>query len=102
MADIKKSIATKKASVKPSGSVNASTPKKPTVAKRTKPKEPTPSARSGRVNRPLTRSVTPEERYRLIEKEAYYRAEKRGFGGGHPAQDWLEAEAYIDKLLSKK
>lgn len=46
-------------------------------------------------------SVSPEERYRLIEKEAYYRAEQRGFLGGNPAQDWLDAEAYIDAILNK-
>ncbi|MDA8094994.1 MAG: DUF2934 domain-containing protein [Betaproteobacteria bacterium] len=45
--------------------------------------------------------VTPEQRYRMISEAAYYRAEARGFRGGDPAQDWIEAEIYIDQLLQK-
>lgn len=37
-----------------------------------------------------------DERQRMIEVAAYYRAERRGFDGGDPMQDWLEAEAEID------
>lgn len=43
--------------------------------------------------------VTPEQRYRMICDAAYYRAERRGFIGGDPAQDWAEAELEIDQLL---
>lgn len=43
--------------------------------------------------------VTPEQRYRMICDAAYYRAERRGFIGGHPEQDWVEAELEIDQLL---
>lgn len=43
--------------------------------------------------------VTPEERYNMIAEAAYYRAESRGFVGGDPAQDWVEAEAEIDAAL---
>jgi hypothetical protein len=42
-----------------------------------------------------------EERQRLIAIAAYYRAEARGFAPGHEKQDWLDAEAEIDALLSK-
>ncbi|MDA8384287.1 MAG: DUF2934 domain-containing protein [Betaproteobacteria bacterium] len=45
--------------------------------------------------------VTPEQRYRMISEAAYYRAEARGFRGGDPAQDWIDAEIYIDQLLQK-
>ena len=38
----------------------------------------------------------PEERHRMIETAAYYRAEKRGFSDGDPVKDWLEAEREID------
>ena len=38
-------------------------------------------------------------RRRLIEKCAYLRAERRGFTGGSPEEDWLEAEMEIDQLL---
>ncbi|WP_157662670.1 DUF2934 domain-containing protein [Sulfuriferula sp. AH1] len=35
----------------------------------------------------------------MIAKAAYFRAEKRGFVSGDTAQDWLEAEAEIDRVL---
>jgi hypothetical protein len=38
-------------------------------------------------------------RRRLIEQCAYLRAERRGFVGGDPVDDWLEAEMEIDQLL---
>lgn len=43
--------------------------------------------------------VNPEERYRMIAEAAYFRAERRGFAAGYELQDWLEAEAEIDKQL---
>lgn len=43
--------------------------------------------------------VTPEQRYHMIAEAAYFRAQRRGFSGGDPAQDWLEAEAEIDRIL---
>lgn len=44
---------------------------------------------------------SPEERYRMIAVAAYYRAEKRGFIDGNPAQDWMDAEAEVEQLISK-
>lgn len=46
------------------------------------------------------RTVAAEERHKMIEFAAYQRAEKRGFAGGSPLQDWLEAEVEIDEMLS--
>ncbi len=40
--------------------------------------------------------LTPEQRRELIATWAYHRAELRGFSGGSPEQDWLEAEAELD------
>jgi hypothetical protein len=37
--------------------------------------------------------VTPEERWHMVAEAAYYIAEKRGFGFGHPVDDWVAAEA---------
>lgn len=45
------------------------------------------------------RAVDVDARRRLIEKCAYLRAERRGFVGGDPRQDWLDAEMEIDQLL---
>ena len=38
-------------------------------------------------------------RRRFIEETAYFIAERRGFIGGSPEQDWLAAEREIDTLL---
>ncbi len=50
---------------------------------------------------PSRHAITPEERQRLIAQAAYFRAERRGFTGGSPDRDWLEAEAEIDAMLMK-
>lgn len=48
------------------------------------------------------RAVTPEERYLMIAEAAYFRALKRGFVGGDMAEDWLVAEAEIDRNLQQR
>jgi rRNA maturation endonuclease Nob1 len=42
-------------------------------------------------------AVSQEERRRLIAERAYSIAERRGFAGGDPRDDWLQAEAEIDR-----
>ena len=44
--------------------------------------------------------LTPEERRRMIAEAAFLRAQNRGFSGGNPEQDWLEAEAEIDRMYA--
>ncbi len=44
-------------------------------------------------------AISQEERRRMIAEAAYYKAERRGFKGGDPRQDWQEAEAEVDLLL---
>ncbi len=44
-------------------------------------------------------AVDVDARRRLIAEYAYMLAERRGFTGGSPEQDWLEAEKEIDQLL---
>ena len=41
-----------------------------------------------------------EDRRSMIEKAAYYRAERRNFAPGHEVQDWLAAEKEVDQLLA--
>jgi len=41
--------------------------------------------------------VTPEKRQHMIAEAAYFRAAHRGFHGGCPLQDWLEAEREITR-----
>ena len=43
--------------------------------------------------------VTAEERERWIAEAAYYLALQRGFQGGNPVDDWLQAEREIDYAL---
>jgi hypothetical protein len=43
--------------------------------------------------------VTAEERHRLIAETAYFLAQERGFTGGDPVSDWIEAERRVDRQL---
>ena len=52
------------------------------------------------VAAPGESSVTPEQRYRMVAEAAYHHAERRGFVGGDPLNDWLLAEKEVDKLLN--
>jgi len=38
-----------------------------------------------------------QERHRQIAELAYYKAQQRGFEPGHELEDWLAAEAEVDK-----
>ncbi len=49
-----------------------------------------------------TTVVSPEERQRMIAEAAYYRALARGFAGGDPLEDWLAAEAEVDRALARR
>lgn len=40
-----------------------------------------------------------EKRYRMIAEAAYYRAVKRGFTGGNPVSNWLDAHGVFSVLL---
>ena len=44
-------------------------------------------------------AITAEQRQHMIAEAAYYLAEHRGFNSGDPSQDWLEAEAEIERRL---
>nr|VFK38284.1 MAG: phasin family protein [Candidatus Kentron sp. TC]VFK39715.1 MAG: phasin family protein [Candidatus Kentron sp. TC]VFK54267.1 MAG: phasin family protein [Candidatus Kentron sp. TC] len=44
----------------------------------------------------VKKAVSPLERWAMIAEAAYYRAQKRGFIGGNPMGDWIEAEREID------
>lgn len=48
---------------------------------------------------PHSLAISPEERCRMISDAAYFRAQRRGFRGGDPSRDWIEAEAEIDAML---
>ncbi len=45
--------------------------------------------------------VSWEERRQMIATAAYFRAERRGFQGGDPAEDWFAAEVEVDRMLQE-
>ncbi len=54
--------------------------------------------RSGHAT-PAPPAPSPELRQQMIRDAAYFRAERRGFGTGDPVQDWIEAEAELDRMI---
>jgi hypothetical protein len=38
----------------------------------------------------------------MISEAAYFLAEKRGFTGGDPCDDWVKAESQVDALLKQR
>jgi hypothetical protein len=48
----------------------------------------------------LPAPVAPELRQRMVRETAYFMAERRGFSGGSAHDDWVAAEAEIDRMLS--
>ncbi len=77
------------------------------TARRSKPANPeaSPAAkRTGSARQPglspVRPEIDPEIRRQMIARAAYYRAEQRGFAGGSQLQDWLDAEAEIDRMLA--
>jgi hypothetical protein len=44
--------------------------------------------------------VLPEQRRNYVEVAAYHIAERRGFAPGDPWDDWVQAEAEIDRLIA--
>lgn len=98
-AELKKTISTRRNGM-PSGAPPANQGAAATIsasvshgtAPRAKHPDPVP-AKVGAAH-------TPEDRYRMIRDAAFFRAERRGFDGGDPVQDWLEAETEIDRMLA--
>ena len=64
----------------------------------TKPGARMPAPRQGTVGDTRTR-LSPEERRRLIAETAYFIAERRGFATGWEIEDWLQAEAEVNRRL---
>jgi hypothetical protein len=46
-------------------------------------------------------TVTPEQKQKMIEEAAFYKAEKRNFAPGHEQEDWTDAEHEIDELIAR-
>jgi hypothetical protein len=50
---------------------------------------------------PAKPKITPDQYRAYIEVAAYHIAERRGFVGGNAQDDWAQAEAEINRLLSE-
>lgn len=64
------------------------------ASKKTSATSPPAKSRSAKTPRGKQRAT-------LIQQTAYFIAEKRGFQGGDPVQDWLAAEKQVDKMLNQ-
>ena len=102
---------TSKTSTKPKATVT--TVKKPAAKAAAKPVAPVskvaakstvtkPAAAPKRATKKASTaaSVSAEQRKHYVEMAAFYIAERRGFAPGNPMDDWLAAEAEIDRLLA--
>ncbi|MCX7148938.1 MAG: DUF2934 domain-containing protein [Rhodocyclales bacterium] len=94
----------------PAKAVTAAKAKPAAKAKETAKAKPAPKAKAApkvvaakparpRVRKPA--GIPLEQRKHYIEMAAYYIAERRGFAPGNLLDDWVQAEAEIDRLLAE-
>jgi Protein of unknown function (DUF2934) len=99
-----KSAPASKRTMSPGAVQDAKAAKSPTVVQEAKSP---PKPRAPRTQRPAPAGsvIAVEtlifERGRMVAEAAYYRAQRRGFSPGAELEDWLEAEAEIDRLLGR-
>lgn len=100
--------ATKPKAAKPAAKPAAKAPaeKTPAAKKAPAPKKaaakaaPAKSAAVGQFGtRVAIPELTPDQRRYYVEVAAFYIAERRGFHGGSEMDDWVQAEAEIDRLV---
>ena len=99
MAELKndeKSVVTKKATVTKKVAKKAVVKKKVAAKKVTKKKTAARPAANASKN-----LFSQRDRYEMIAKMAYFRAEKRGFEPGWEQEDWYECEKLVDEMLSR-
>lgn len=89
--------ATVKAAAKPAAAVKPAKDAAPKAAAK-KPAAAKPATSRASKAKSL-KNVTPEQRYRMICDAAYFKAEKRNFAPENEIQDWLDAEAEVNRLL---
>jgi hypothetical protein len=94
------SSVTPRAAVKRAAPRKAVAEKNVAAAKSADKKAAAPRKRRVLPKRTAIPAIRPEERRRLIEAAAYFMAERRGFQGASPVDDWLQAEREIDALIA--
>ena len=71
----------------------AAQPRAKSTSKRTAMPKPPAAASAVEAGKPTAGvEFSPSDRQLMIEREAYLRAERRGFEPGHELEDWLAAE----------
>jgi Protein of unknown function (DUF2934) len=87
---------------------NGATARRGTAAKTTATsRSATPRRASTSSSTPATTGTTAAgavslvERQQMISVAAYLRAERRGFSGGTPEDDWFAAEAEVEAMLER-
>lgn len=97
-ATAKTPVSTTKASPQPRSST--------VTTKTAKPKQAKVTQEAAEASKPRTtrkaaakKTVTPEERYQMIAKAAYFLAERHGFTSGRAMDDWIAAEKEVDGML---
>lgn len=63
--------------------------------------EKKPPKRATRAPASRKLEISPEQRRRHVELAAYFMAERHGFTPGREHEDWVAAEAEIDRMLSQ-
>jgi hypothetical protein len=58
--------------------------------------------RGGEEERAAAPRARHVDREQMIREAAYFKAERRGFVGGSPEQDWIDAEAEADRMLASQ
>lgn len=89
----------KKAAAKPGTTKKTKT--KSQNSKKTKAATASKATKTVRGKKSKSNGNGSEKRAILIQQTAYFIAEKRGFEGGDPVQDWLMAEKQVDELLNQ-
>ena len=89
-----KPVTKAKAAAKPQPVARAA----PKAAKKAAPRAAAKPASAG-AKKPA--GIPSEQRRNYVEMAAYYIAERRAFAPGNPLEDWVQAEAEIDRLLAE-
>lgn len=94
-------MATAKKTSKPAAAVKTAVKSKPAAAKATPTPKAAPKVATKKSAKTTVGNKVPSaQRAHYVEVAAFYIAERRDFAPGDPLQDWVAAEAEIDRLLA--
>lgn len=93
---------TSAAKAKPAPKARLAAKPEPVAKAKAAPKA-APKAAAAKAARPRAKKPAPvpaEQRRNYVEVAAYHIAERRSFAPGNPLEDWVQAEAEIDRLIA--